>query len=198
MNPVLETIFSFSGGYNLRNRQVCSEFRSMIAEVSPLLYFDSLCADGRLPKHIQADEEWATMALERGYLHILQWSIHCYKGKNLCEQAAKLGHLEILKWARSQNYPWGPNVCSKAALHGYLEVLKWARENGCKWNKSVILNASIKNDLEILQWTIANGGEWHNICMIHIIRNGNMKTLQWAVANGGFTNVKFYVKRCFT
>jgi len=27
------------------------------------------------------------------------------------------------------------NICTEAAIIGYLDVLKWARENGCPWNE---------------------------------------------------------------
>jgi hypothetical protein len=41
----------------------------------------------------------------------------------------------VLKWARENGCPWNKYTCENAARVGHLEVLKWARENGCPWNK---------------------------------------------------------------
>ena len=51
------------------------------------------------------------------------------------DEAAKGGHLEVLKWARENGCPWDVGTCACAAEGGHLEVLKWARENGCPWNE---------------------------------------------------------------
>ena len=55
------------------------------------------------------------------------------KNEYTCKNAAKNGHLEVLKWARENGCPWDWRTCTYAALNGHLEVLKWARENGCLW-----------------------------------------------------------------
>ena len=44
------------------------------------------------------------------------------------------GHLEVLKWARSNGCEWNSWTCASAAENGHLEVLKWARSNDCPWN----------------------------------------------------------------
>ena len=49
-------------------------------------------------------------------------------------EAAKYGHLEVLKWARENGCPWDEVTCAYAAKGGHLDVLKWARENGCPWD----------------------------------------------------------------
>jgi hypothetical protein len=50
--------------------------------------------------------------------------------KKVCQNAAKDGHLGLLKWARSKGAPWGSDTCTYAAFGGHLELLKWACENG--------------------------------------------------------------------
>jgi hypothetical protein len=49
--------------------------------------------------------------------------------KYTCRGAAKNGHLEVLKWLRSQDppCPWDKWTCTWAAKNGDLEVLKWLR-----------------------------------------------------------------------
>ena len=54
---------------------------------------------------------------------------------DVLRDAAKGGHLEVLKWARANDCPWGALTCAWAAKCGHLEVLQWARENGCPWNE---------------------------------------------------------------
>ena len=56
-------------------------------------------------------------------------------GYSTCENAAKGGHLEVLKWARENDCPWNEWTCENAAKGGHLEILKWARENGCPWDE---------------------------------------------------------------
>jgi len=49
-----------------------------------------------------------------------------------CADAARGGHLDVLKWARENGAPWNEQTCANAAAGGYLEVLKWAREHGAR------------------------------------------------------------------
>ena len=65
------------------------------------------------------------------------------KGR-LCKStdaAARGGHLEVLKWLRSQDdpCPWDEETCYCAALGGHLEVLHWLRsqEDPCPWDESI-------------------------------------------------------------
>jgi hypothetical protein len=46
-------------------------------------------------------------------------------------EAAKGGHLEVLKWARENGCPWDELTCANAAERGHLGMLQWARANGC-------------------------------------------------------------------
>ena len=47
------------------------------------------------------------------------------------KNAAKMGYLCIVEWARENNCSWDSSTCSNAARGGHLEVLRWVRENGC-------------------------------------------------------------------
>ena len=53
-----------------------------------------------------------------------------------CSNAAKGGHLDVLKWLRSQDppCPWNKETCRYAALSGHLDVLKWLIDNGCPYD----------------------------------------------------------------
>ena len=51
--------------------------------------------------------------------------------EELFSAACESGHLEMLKWLRSEGCPWGIFFCQYAARH--LDVLKWAIDNGCPY-----------------------------------------------------------------
>ena len=76
-------------------------------------------------------------SVKKGYLSTLK-HMHSRgrlsRKKDLCEDAARGGHLEVLKLARENGCPWDEETCADAAEGGHLEVLQWARENGCPWN----------------------------------------------------------------
>ncbi len=82
----------------------------------------------------------------------------------LCSNAALHGHLEVLKWARENNYSWDELTCEYAALNGHLDVLKWARKNGCRWSEETCISAARNGHLEILKW--ARGNRCHSSNLI--------------------------------
>ncbi|KAF8062697.1 hypothetical protein HT031_004026 [Scenedesmus sp. PABB004] len=53
----------------------------------------------------------------------------------VCFLAARCGDVEMLRWARAQAKPapWDAQACAAAAEHGHLEALRWLRTNGCPW-----------------------------------------------------------------
>ena len=46
-----------------------------------------------------------------------------------CNNAAKYGHLEVLKYLHENGCP-----CTEAARNGKLNCLKYLHENGCPWS----------------------------------------------------------------
>jgi hypothetical protein len=48
-------------------------------------------------------------------------------------EAAKVGHLQVLQWARENDCPWDWLTCYHAAKGGHLAALQWARAHGCPW-----------------------------------------------------------------
>src|SRR5437870_536459 len=54
-----------------------------------------------------------------------------YGGENnvkrflICAKIASLGYLNILKYARDNDYPWDRFTCAYAAKNGDLEMLRW-------------------------------------------------------------------------
>ena len=77
-----------------------------------------------------------------------------------CAAIARRGHLEVLKWARQNGFPWGSSTCYKAALGGHLEVLKWARAKDCPWSTLTCVKAASGGHLAVLRWARNHGCDW--------------------------------------
>ena len=54
--------------------------------------------------------------------------------RNVCNDAAKLGHLETLKWAHANGSIIDCKTCARAAGGGHLEVVKWLKRR--EWIKN--------------------------------------------------------------
>lgn len=131
------------------------------------------------------DNESLDYAVACGQKHIVEL-IHTagIRSFNICETAAINNHLEVLKWARANNYPWDERTCSGAAENGHLQLLQWARTNGCPWDVWTCHSAAVEGHLEVLQWAHVNGCPWNEDTCKYAAEHGNLKVLQWAHVNG--------------
>ena len=102
----------------------------------------------------------------------------------LCGHAAFGGHLEVLQWLHTNDYPWDTNTSPHAAFEGHLEVLKWLREHGCPWSGGTCTNAAMGGHLEVLQWAHANGCPWNKKTCTYAADGGHFEVLKWAHENG--------------
>src|SRR5436190_9023823 len=103
--------------------------------------------------------------------------------KPLCSFAALNNHLNILIWARQNNYDWDPTVCNYAAKNGNLEMLIWAKENGCKYDTEIGYNAAKYGKLEVLKWAKLNKCTSPYICA-NAAEGDQLEILIWARQNG--------------
>ena len=74
--------------------------------------------------------------------------------------ACQDGHLEVLKWLRSEGCPWSEMACPSAARGGHLEALRWLRSEGCPWNERTCSGAAEKGHLDVLKYLLENGCPW--------------------------------------
>ena len=126
-------------------------------------------------------------AARSGHLDVLRWfrKKGCPWDAKTCAAAAEGGHLWILEWLRKKGCPWDEATCSYAAHEGHLEVLQWARKNGCPWNKDAYWNAAIKGHLAVLEWLHGNGCPGQDKYLAYeVATNNQLEVLQWLVANG--------------
>ena len=113
---------------------------------------------------------WRTLIIDY-FLHLLLAS-------------AENGHLELLKWCRSNQCPWHWETCRYAAACGHLEVLKWCRVNGCQWDEKVCTAASKNGHLELLKWARLNGCPWDKITYENRVENRNPALVRYLEDEG--------------
>lgn len=95
------------------------------------------------------------LAAKHGRIDVIQWAegkkFH-NNGKSICQNAARGGQLETLKWLRERNYPWDHKTTLEAARSRHEEIVKWSIENGCEHNSSVFAMAVETCTLDLVKW----------------------------------------------
>lgn len=71
--------------------------------------------------------------------------------------AARSGHLDLLKWLRSRGCPWDERTCAGAAMMGHMQMLQWAHFRGCPWDVWTTHWAKMRGDLEMHGWARSQG-----------------------------------------
>jgi hypothetical protein len=88
--------------------------------------------------------------------------------EHVCNYAAALGSLRLLKWTRENNLAWSANTCANAALNGRLPVIKYLHENGCPWSHSTCYHAAHNKHWDCLQYAVDNKcDEWESFAWTH-------------------------------
>jgi hypothetical protein len=126
------------------------------------------------------------IAAKRGHLEVLKWarSNNCHWDSWTCTIAARYGHLEVLKWARSNNCPWDKWVCASASDGGHLKVLQWLKSQECPWDSETCMYAAYRGHLEVLRWARSNDCPWDEWTCINAAKHDRLEVLQWAIEHG--------------
>ena len=70
-----------------------------------------------------------------------------------CKNAARGGHLDVLKYAHENGCPWDAMMCLKAASGGHLDVLEYLREHSCPWDRGSVRRAAEEHGQDhIVTW----------------------------------------------
>ena len=93
-------------------------------------------------------------------------------------QAAKGGHLDVLKYAHKNRCPWDERTCISAAGGGHLKVLKYAHENGCPWNEGTSLWAAEEGHLDVLKYARENGCPWDKDRCLAVVAVATFRNIQ--------------------
>ena len=114
----------------------------------------------------------------------------CSKSSNdICDVAAKNGHLKCLKWARRNGYRWDEETCAFAAKYGHLDCLMWARcsqnaKEACPWDEWTCSWAAKEGHLKCLKWARRNGCPWDEDTCAYAAKYGHLDCLIWARKHG--------------
>ena len=79
------------------------------------------------------------------------------EANSVCENAARLGSVRLLKWTRENNLAWSEDTCTYAAMNGQLPALQYLHENGCPWDSYTCSAAALNGHLPVLQYLHENG-----------------------------------------
>ena len=74
----------------------------------------------------------------------------------VCNLAAALGSVRLLKWTRVNNRDWSTQTCSSAAASGHLPALQYLHENGCPWHWYTCSCAAYNKRWDCLQYAVDN------------------------------------------
>ena len=76
--------------------------------------------------------------------------------KLVCDYAAELGSVRLLKWARENNIAWDAHTCYCAAKYGHLPALQYLHENGCPWDWETCYYAALRKQWDCVQYAVDN------------------------------------------
>jgi len=145
------------------------------------------------------DRKIYKIASRRGWLNLLKYGfekgidINDYdnSGPRVCMNAAKIGDLEMIIWARKNGFSIDYLTSIYAAEYGQLDILKWIKENESMETldkKNICLYATRNNTgyINIFEWIKENNWEnsinWTTVCNEAGI-NGHLHVLKWIKNN---------------
>ena len=74
----------------------------------------------------------------------------------VCDYAAFLGSVRLLKWTRENNLDWSADTCCSAAASGHLPALKYLHEKGYPWDSDTCRFAAEHKRWDCLKYAVDN------------------------------------------
>lgn len=147
--------------------------------------FDNI--DEEVLLFLQRNQRLCNESAKHGVLNVLKWlkdrGCYCLGADTMC--AASEGcNIEILKYLRKNNCEWNSWSCSAAASTGNLEILKWLRKEGCPWDQTTCGYAAREGHLDLLKWARSNGCEWSEWVFSKAAQCGDIEILEWLLREG--------------
>ncbi|KAF1791640.1 Ankyrin repeat-containing domain [Phytophthora cactorum] len=102
--------------------------------------------------------------------------------KDAIHAAAAAGRLGVLEWLHYVvGLPLRSEAARNAARNGHLQVVKWFKENDCPgWDLGIMNAAATGGHLKILQWLRENCSDECNVSTMHrAIRGGHLDVMEW-------------------
>lgn len=204
MQAVLETIFSYSGGYNYPHRQVCFEFRTLAPKTDLLTYLDGLCREHGNKFHqvcnINLEDilrylgpkntNICTLLAGTGHKKLFKWAITLgyIPDEDTLERAIEFGNSEIVTciykggWIDTEYWYYG-EAHEFAIEYGRLEIFKWLKENDIGWNSTALCDCAERGNLDILKCALENGYWMCTKVFYAAAEKGQLVILKWLVEN---------------
>ncbi len=117
---------------------------------------------------------------------------NCYLSEYHSEMAIKFGHLDVLKFFIKHGSIWITQFSITAATHGQLDIIIWARKNNFPLYPNHMYNVAVNHGhLDILKWLANNCGTDINSCY-HAILHNHLDILIWMKSMGCPLNKGYY------
>jgi hypothetical protein len=147
-------------------RLVCKRWNLIVK--SPKIYLPNVYLTFTLYKHatgVYVDKEW--------------------NERNIIKNAAKVGSIGMINWARSMGQTFNTWTCMYAAENGQLECLVYLHENGCPWDRrSACKYAAHNGRLGCLQYLHENGCPWDEHACEEAAGGGHLGCLEYLHKSG--------------
>lgn len=126
-------------------------------------------------------EGWAA---EGGHLACLEYLVQRIRGSqkslphDVCSSAAFSGHLECLRCAHQNGFPWskrGEDCFDAAIIFGDLDCVKYCRDNNCPWDRNtygLAIDHLDRGDADVFE------------CLAEMFREGGIDTSKHYVMGG--------------
>jgi hypothetical protein len=108
------------------------------------------------PKDIHLSRE----VIKGGNLENIKWmrtNLHLPLSPYIFALATSTENLEVMKWLKEIECPWGEDTFAKAVESGNLENMEWLKNRDCPMGFWTWRHAIIKNNPVILEWLRNNG-----------------------------------------
>ncbi|GMF28985.1 unnamed protein product [Phytophthora fragariaefolia] len=96
-------------------------------------------------------------------------------------QAAREGHLDVVKWLDARKCPATTAAMDEAASAGFLEVVQWLHRNRTEGCSMSAMNGAAENGhLDVVKWLHAERNEGCSVsAMEKAAGNGHLEVVQW-------------------
>lgn len=136
-------------------------------------------------------------ALKYGHLNIIEWLhennffsdndpfVTKFRQDFACEEAAKSGNIESIKWLRNHDYSWSSIPIYNAARYQHFNLVKWLTENGFDCENGCYLLSGIAHtgNLELLKYYYKLGFPLHEFAFSGAASSGNLDMCKWLHKN---------------
>jgi Ankyrin repeats (3 copies) len=132
-------------------------------------------------------------AAETGHLAVCQFLVaeQCQCDAEAFEQAAALGHTEIVRFLHESGHSWDhTTICMRAAQSGSIELLQFLKPQGCVFTAEIISTAAALGHLQTCQFLRAEQCPWDDSTCRCAAQNGHVDVLRWLHEQGCPWNVE--------